>query len=362
MKMSSIKIIKYALSSLLFVAILTGSPTIIFAHTVSSTSENLCPTEHILLGGQCYDKSSEELFERIKRAASIQDATPSGQCPQDFHYISGKCYKAGTEQYDAVLKQASAAARAREAAAKTFESSVLSPLPQGSISQRVRGYELSIDIPCQPIAGGQCPTITGPASYIARIYQFGLMIVGLLAFASIVYGALKYILSAGSLASLDEAKDQIKQAIFGVILLLGAFIVLYTINPQLVSLREPDVTPVNIDEIIRRGEIAQEQSLGASSGPRGAGGDPLCSAGTYATLKIGLNLSTTSSDLGAKIGEFSCTRCVDGANKQPDGKCQCQTGFVYSSTDGKCISVDECNSKEGYIARGSTCNFEDLGF
>jgi hypothetical protein len=337
MKIKRLNNFLYFVVALLFATALFSLTYTVFAHTISPTSENRCPDEHILLGGQCYDKSSEELFERIKRASAIQDATPSGQCPQDFHYISGKCYKAGTEQYNAVLKQASAAARAREAAAKTFESSVLSPLPQGSISQRVRGYELAIDIPCQPgIAGGQCPTITGPASYIARIYQFGLMIVGLLAFASIVYGALKYILSAGSLASLDEAKDQIKQAIFGVILLLGAFIVLYTINPQLVSLREPDITPVNIDEIIRRGEIAQEQSLG-TTGPRGAGGDPLCSAGTYTTLKIGLNLSTTSSDLGAKIGEFSCTRCVDGASKQPDGKCQCQTGFIYSNEQGLCV-------------------------
>jgi len=93
----------------------------------------------------------------------------------------------------------------------------VAPLVAGGekITQQLHEYVTKYTLPCQPLAGGQCADDQTPAGYIARLYQFGLMIVGLFAFGGIVYGALKYVLSAGSMADQSDAKDQITQAVLG---------------------------------------------------------------------------------------------------------------------------------------------------
>jgi hypothetical protein len=220
-----------------------------------------------------------------------------------------------------------------EASAQSYNEAVatggggLFGLPQGSVSQRVSGYQLSVPIPCQPIAGGQCPKITSPATYIARIYQFGLMVAGLAAFGSIVYGALQYTLSAGSFTKTEEAKEQITQAIYGLVLLLGAFLILYTINPSLVQLRDPNVQFLDVDELIQRGggPGGLEQRLGGVPEPH-----PLCKFGTY----TGLNVTVGGS--GNLAPSFVCHECKPNASPAGTSDCQCNAGFVQENN--QCVS------------------------
>lgn len=232
---------------------------------------------------------------------------------------------------------------------------------QGKIVQEVIGYKLSIDIPCQPIAGGQCPKLpeSGPAGYVARLYQFGLMIAGLLAFAGIIYGSVKYILSAGNMASLDDAKEQIRQAIYGLLLLLGAFIILYTINPTLVQLRNPEAPIINVGEIIARGKLPPPEQRLTDGGGTGAGGDPLCSAGSYNSISVTLGT-------GSNFGSFTCQQCVNGASKAvagdssgvAPGKCHCAPGFAYSDKQGQCIFEEELKAEAAdsrCTAAGGVC-------
>ncbi|MBI4992414.1 MAG: hypothetical protein HZB99_04320 [Candidatus Harrisonbacteria bacterium] len=158
-----------------------------------------------------------------------------------------KCIKKGTREYEEVFKNAKRVGDAYEASAKAYED-VVNGLgifgTLGDIKEGVKTYEVKYDIPCSPIFGGDCPKIAGgegatPGRYIVRIYQFGLMIVGLLAFGSITFGALQYILAAGSFTSIDEAKEQIRSAIYGLILLLGAATILYTIDPGFLNIINP---------------------------------------------------------------------------------------------------------------------------
>lgn len=109
-------------------------------------------------------------------------------------------------------------------------------------------YRLTYTIPCIEIAGGTCPGITGPAEYTARIYQFSLMIVGLIALFGLTYGALKYVLSAGKIADQGDAREQMLAAVYGLLILLGAFLILRTINPDLVSLNNPSLLSVPVQQ------------------------------------------------------------------------------------------------------------------
>lgn len=91
---------------------------------------------------------------------------------------------------------------------------------------------------CSPIPGVDS-TVTDISSYITNIYRFVLMIGGIVVFSRIVYGGLKYIFAAGSVSAQSDAKDVITQAIWGLLLLFGAFLVLNTISPNLTKIKEP---------------------------------------------------------------------------------------------------------------------------
>src|SRR3989338_10770568 len=83
---------------------------------------------------------------------------------------------------------------------------------------------------------GQPKTVSGPADYLRRFYVYGLSVVGLLAMARIVYAAIKLIASAGNPAAVSEARGIITQSLWGIALLAGVYLILYTINTNLVKI------------------------------------------------------------------------------------------------------------------------------
>ncbi|MCX6813008.1 MAG: hypothetical protein NTV77_00730 [Candidatus Azambacteria bacterium] len=80
-------------------------------------------------------------------------------------------------------------------------------------------------------------------SYIRYLFIFGLSLVAFLALTQMMIGGLTYILAAGNVADKIAAKDTIKQALIGLGLLLVSYLLLNTINPDLVNLRNPNLTP-----------------------------------------------------------------------------------------------------------------------
>ncbi len=78
--------------------------------------------------------------------------------------------------------------------------------------------------------------ITSLQSYLEAIYKFGIAIVALLAVVMIAVGAFMYIVaSAGNAAKLANAKEIITSAILGLVMALLAWLILFVINPDLVS-------------------------------------------------------------------------------------------------------------------------------
>ena len=67
-----------------------------------------------------------------------------------------------------------------------------------------------------------------------------------LAVGVIVWAGLRYTLAAGNPSTQSDAKDQILQAILGLILLFGAYLILYTINPNLVNLKLKTLDSVSV--------------------------------------------------------------------------------------------------------------------
>jgi len=78
---------------------------------------------------------------------------------------------------------------------------------------------------------------------VSAIFNFLLIIAGLAAFIMIVWGGVKYLTSAGDPARTKDAKNQVFMAILGLIILFSSWMILNTINPNLVDIKKPADLP-----------------------------------------------------------------------------------------------------------------------
>ena len=74
---------------------------------------------------------------------------------------------------------------------------------------------------------------------IAWLYYFIVGISGFSAFFMFVLGGFKWSSSAGDPTKIKEATDQITSAALGVLIVLSAYLILQTINPELTTLTLP---------------------------------------------------------------------------------------------------------------------------
>lgn len=89
----------------------------------------------------------------------------------------------------------------------------------------------------KPTVNPNIPTEGLPSfgQLIALIFTWSLNILGIVVFVMIFSAGFKWFTAAGNTAKVGEARGQITNAITGAIILLAAWIILYTINPDLVG-------------------------------------------------------------------------------------------------------------------------------
>jgi len=90
------------------------------------------------------------------------------------------------------------------------------------------------------------------AEFVKQFYTYALAAVGVAALGAIIYGGVMYAVSAGNASRQQEAISWITGAVWGLVLLLGANLLLRTINPELKKLKLETLKGVEIK--------AQEQS------------------------------------------------------------------------------------------------------
>ncbi len=99
--------------------------------------------------------------------------------------------------------------------------------------------------------------------YIKYIFNVALTMGGLVAFGAVIYGGIRYLTSVGSPSAADDAKNQIVSGILGLIILLSSFIILNTVNPNLVILKL-DKKPSNEGVILNPGGNQEQITLSVS--------------------------------------------------------------------------------------------------
>jgi hypothetical protein len=77
--------------------------------------------------------------------------------------------------------------------------------------------------------------------YIRYVYQFAVAIGGFIALGATIAGGLRYLTSAGNPSRMSDARNQIIMGLLGIVIVLGAFVFLHEINPDLISLEIPQI-------------------------------------------------------------------------------------------------------------------------
>ncbi len=90
--------------------------------------------------------------------------------------------------------------------------------------------------------------------YISTIFKLVMGIAGTIAVLALVIGSVRYMTSAGNAEAKSDAKKRILGAIFGIILLLSSYLILRTINPQLIELELTPLSEVPGLYLITKGE------------------------------------------------------------------------------------------------------------
>jgi len=111
-----------------------------------------------------------------------------------------------------------------------------------AIAVSIRAATIVEDYPNLPACenNAQCnPGQTGFEfpQFIKYIYLFALGIVGIVGLLAIIIAAFDYVTSAGNPQKASGAKDKIISALLGLLLLLGSWVLLNLINPDLLKLK-----------------------------------------------------------------------------------------------------------------------------
>ena len=97
-----------------------------------------------------------------------------------------------------------------------------------------KAYEPLVRIPGLPPAGP-----INLSQYIVGLYNFLLSIVGIVAVMMLIIGGMKYIAAAGNASVISDAKDTIWNAILGLLLALLSWVIVSTINPDVLYIKHP---------------------------------------------------------------------------------------------------------------------------
>lgn len=178
-----------------------------------------------------------------------------------------------------------------------------SPVPQKDTNT----YKPLAPLPNPNSQGGMMSTVNvggggaGLASYLNLIIRLVIGIAAVLAVIMIVWGGIEY-MSSELIGNKEAGKDRISHAVLGLLLALGAWVILSTINPKLLYVSK--LVPTTV---IQGVDAPQTAANGRYCGGAYANDQPwdVALAGALATLPSGVNPSP-SGDC-SKVGQQSCT-------------------------------------------------------
>lgn len=162
--------------------------------------------------------------------------------------------------------------------------------------------------------------------YAAGVYKYLLLIAGIIAAVRILAAGFNYIIAGGDSQKIEEAKSGIGHALIGLVLVLGSYLLLYTINPDLVQFKSLKIKVVENIEL-----------TGGDSGPD-AGTGKLNSGKVDINIPktLGINCPGSGGDFASIAQSFKgkVTYVLGGKGNITDGTmhmdCSRFVSYVYN--------------------------------
>jgi len=99
--------------------------------------------------------------------------------------------------------------------------------------------------------------------YIASIYKYGIVIMSIVAVVVMIVSGLQLTMSAGNQATSESVKKRIGGAVVGLLLAVGSYTILYSVNPQLVTFNNLKIEYVETKTVMNYvGGMVQLDDLG----------------------------------------------------------------------------------------------------
>ncbi|MDO8655560.1 MAG: hypothetical protein Q7R48_04115 [bacterium] len=95
-------------------------------------------------------------------------------------------------------------------------------------------FAQSLELQYPQLPGAQLSQRPALPEFIRYLYVFSVLAAGFIAVGSAVYGGFKYMVSGGNPTAKGEARAQITGGVLGALVILAGYLLLTTINPQLV--------------------------------------------------------------------------------------------------------------------------------
>lgn len=248
-------------------------------------------------------------------------------------------------------------------------------------------HALEIDVVTSPEVAVTDESI---AAYIVRLYWFAVGAAGIVAVAVIVGGGIYYMTSSGNPSKQNEAKSYITSALWGVVLLLGSFFILNTINPEITKLESldkafslppcdgasgkpgidclpavPRALPLCEGDKVRTGKRLEDGSFETVAAQPGTNCLPACGASERA-CSLGEKTGET------KFGDEPCAQCAYSPYVAPEGiGCDSACFFdpdkpaaeanCFGDAEAVCTAIDKRTAacEPGNLKRPTACVCEN---
>jgi len=110
---------------------------------------------------------------------------------------------------------------------------------------KIFAQDLNVSYPSIPGVGKPESTATPIVLYLKYIYNLAIALAGIILFVSLIRGGLLYFSSGGNPAKMKQAKERIQNSLLGILLIFSSYLILNTINPELVIFPTFNIQPSN---------------------------------------------------------------------------------------------------------------------
>jgi len=202
-------------------------------------------------------------------------------------------------------------------------------------------------------------------SLVLYFYSFSVVIVGIVAFGAVVVAGIKFLASGANPALRREATEQLRAVIMGILILLGSWLLLNTINPELVILHTPGTASQDI------GKIGQFDNIGLPTEPNAFDVDIDLETLKYGGVIVFEDLNTSGSSgksevIFHNVEDFSKASFISANNEISAikilGDCRVQLKKDDGMTSGPPIDGPTSGTLTSLGLQGNDNNVKSLAF